>query len=146
MNGSLDMALKMHRQLSKPGANVFFSPASVGFAMAMTYMGGRGETASQMKSALGFSGIDDSDIHACFADLHKSLMETGGNYALNLANRLYGHQDYRFLPEFLESTKKHYAADLQNVNFGDDASRLEINQWVEGQTNSKIKNLLADKL
>merc|ERR1712004_86637 len=146
MNGSLDMAIKMHKQMSKPGKNVFFSPASVGFAMAMTYAGGRSETATQMKAALGFSDIDDADIHASFADLHKSLMETGGNYSLSLANRLYGHQDYHFLPAFLEGSKKHYAADLQNVNFADDASRLAINKWVEDQTNDKITNLLADKL
>lgn len=38
--------------------------------------------------------------------------------------------------DFLHSTRKHYKAELEQVNFVSefDAARLNINKWVEAQT------------
>ncbi|MGO8752506.1 MAG: serpin family protein [Thermoguttaceae bacterium] len=56
-----------------------------------------------------------------------------------------GQQGYEFLPEFLQTTHNYYGAELGIVDFvrNTEAARQEINQWVEKQTEDKIKDLLA---
>ena len=103
--GSTEFALNLFKELSKPGQNVIFSPMSISFAMAMTYLGSASTTAEEMKRVLGFTNVHEDHVHSSFADLHSSLMSTEGNYTLNLANRLYGQQSYPFLQEFLDNAK-----------------------------------------
>ncbi|KAM6953367.1 leukocyte elastase inhibitor-like [Aplochiton taeniatus] len=73
------------------------------------------------------------------------LNKAGAPYALSLANRLYGEQSYQFVQDFLGDTKKHYNAELESVDFvnNSETARVNINSWVEKQTQDKIKNLLA---
>ncbi|XP_059182632.1 leukocyte elastase inhibitor-like [Centropristis striata] len=88
---------------------------------------------------------DPDDIHANFGQLLSLLIKEDAPYALSLANRLYGEQSYTFVEHFLAETKKHYNAALEPVDFlaNLEAARLNINGWVEQQTQDKIKNLLG---
>ncbi|XP_033964198.1 leukocyte elastase inhibitor-like [Pseudochaenichthys georgianus] len=88
---------------------------------------------------------DEEDVHASFSELMSELIKDNAPYALSLANRLYGEQSYQFVEHFLAETKKHYGADLESVDFkvSAEAARVNINKWVEDQTQGKIKNLLA---
>ena len=97
--------MDLFKQLSNPEENVFFSPLSVSIAMAMTYMGSRGDTKTQMKEVLGFSEVDEDRLHSLFHDLHTELIQTGGNYTLRIANRLYGDQSRTFLQDFTDGTR-----------------------------------------
>ena len=92
-------ALDLYQQLGQEnvGQNVLFSPASVSLAIAMTYLGARGQTAQQIAQVLKFTDVDSSHLHTSFADLQKILHETGGNYTLHVANRLFGHNKFTFL-------------------------------------------------
>uniref|UniRef100_A0A8C4HKL4 Serpin B6 n=1 Tax=Dicentrarchus labrax TaxID=13489 RepID=A0A8C4HKL4_DICLA len=85
------------------------------------------------------------DVHVSFAQLLSELNKPDAPYALSVANRLYGEQSYQFVEDFLGDTKKHYRAELESVDFksNSDAARLNINNWVENQTQGKIKDLLA---
>ncbi|KAL3040858.1 hypothetical protein OYC64_011773 [Pagothenia borchgrevinki] len=89
---------------------------------------------------------DEEDVHASFSKLMSKLIKDDAPYALSLANRLYGEQSYQFVEHFLAETKKHYGADLESVDFkaSAEAARVNINKWVEDQTQDKIKNLLAE--
>ncbi|KAF3836549.1 hypothetical protein F7725_029107 [Dissostichus mawsoni] len=91
---------------------------------------------------------DEEDVHASFSELMSKLIKDDAPYALSLANRLYGEQSYQFLEHFLAETKKYYGADLESVDFraGAEAARVNINKWVEGQTQGKIKDVLAKGL
>uniref|UniRef100_A0A668ALY7 Serpin B6 n=1 Tax=Myripristis murdjan TaxID=586833 RepID=A0A668ALY7_9TELE len=85
------------------------------------------------------------DVHVKFSKLIKELNKAGAPYSLSLANRLYGDKSYRFVKGFLADTKKHYDAKLKSVDFKTSAetARININNWVEKQTQDKIKDLLA---
>ncbi|XP_069554094.1 leukocyte elastase inhibitor-like [Brachyistius frenatus] len=89
---------------------------------------------------------DDDDVHASFAKLLTELHQADAPYALSLANRLYGEQSYQFVEDYLAETKKHYDAELESVDFSNSAeeARVNINSWVEKQTQSKIKDLLGE--
>uniref|UniRef100_A0A669BAM7 Serpin B6 n=1 Tax=Oreochromis niloticus TaxID=8128 RepID=A0A669BAM7_ORENI len=87
----------------------------------------------------------EDDVHAKFAKLLTDLNKDDAPYSLSLANRLYGDRSYTFLEEFLKGTKKHYKAELESVDFKENAeeARVHINSWVEKQTRDKIKDLLS---
>ncbi|XP_026109883.1 leukocyte elastase inhibitor isoform X3 [Carassius auratus] len=72
------------------------------------------------------------------------LKKPGAPYVLSLANRLYGEQSYQFVEKFLNDAKRYYEAGLEKVDFKkkSEAVRVDINKWVEKNTQEKIKNLL----
>ncbi|XP_036971278.1 leukocyte elastase inhibitor isoform X1 [Acanthopagrus latus] len=137
-------ALELFRTLSKekPDGNIFVSPLSISSALAMVYLGAKGDTAAQMGQTLSFSCGEG--VHADFASLNADINSPSASYILKLANRLYGENTANFLPEFLSATQKYYQADLKAVDFigAAEACRGEINSWVEQQTENKIKDLL----
>ena len=60
-----DFSFDLYGELAsrEPTGNLFFSPASISTALAMTYAGARGETAEEMKTALRF-GLDEDPAGA----------------------------------------------------------------------------------
>ncbi|XP_062039874.1 leukocyte elastase inhibitor isoform X1 [Lepus europaeus] len=138
-------ALDLFRALNEnnPTGNIFVSPYSISSAMAMIFLGTGGDTAAQLSKAFHFDAVED--VHSSFQGLNADVSKHGAAYVLKLANRLYGEKTYDFLPEFLASTQKMYGADLARVDFqqASEDARKEINQWVKGQTEGKIPELLA---
>ncbi|TKS74948.1 Leukocyte elastase inhibitor [Collichthys lucidus] len=117
-NSNTDFACKLFHTLSHadPSGNIFVSPLSISSALAMVYLGAKGDTATQMAKALSFSSR--SGVHADFETLNADINSPSASYILKLANRLYGENTANFLP------------------------KKEINTWVEQQTENKIKDLL----
>jgi serpin B len=133
-----------HRE--SEGANLFFSPASIEWALAMTYTGARGETAAEMARVLHLEnpvGGPISSIGPAFGALQANLLDPDKPYTLDLANSLWGQKDFRFQDDFLSGLKTDFRSPLNQVDFhsAPEESRLAINEWVEKKTASKIKNL-----
>ncbi|XP_059544418.1 leukocyte elastase inhibitor-like [Myotis daubentonii] len=128
---------------SDPSGNIFISPMSISSALAMVFLGARGTTEAQMSKTLHFDAV--KEIHSSFQSLYADINKRGAPYILKLANRLYGEKTYEFLPEFLSSTQKMYGAELASVDFqrASEDARKVINEWVKGQTEGKIPELLA---
>ncbi|XP_063729882.1 leukocyte elastase inhibitor-like isoform X3 [Eleginops maclovinus] len=87
----------------------------------------------------------EDDVHASLSKLMNKLIKDDTPYALSLANRLYGEQSYQFVKHYLAETQNLYNAELESVDFkaSAEAARVNINGWVEEQTQGKIKDLLA---
>lgn len=137
-------ALELLHTLSQtnPTGNIFVSPLSISSALAMVYLGAKGDTAAQMAQALSFRSGEG--VHADFQTLNGQINAPSASYILKLANRLYGENTCNFLSDFLDHTRKFYQADLKSVDFmgAPEDCRAEINSWVEEQTENKIKELL----
>uniref|UniRef100_A0A8C1C7F1 Serpin B6 n=1 Tax=Cyprinus carpio carpio TaxID=630221 RepID=A0A8C1C7F1_CYPCA len=86
----------------------------------------------------------EDQIHSSFNKLMSELKKPGAPYVLSLANRLYGEQSYQFVEKFLSDAKRYYEAGLEEVDFKkkSEAARVDINKWVEKNTQEKIKDLL----
>ncbi|XP_037375062.1 leukocyte elastase inhibitor isoform X2 [Talpa occidentalis] len=138
-------ALDLFRTLSEdsPSGNLFFSPLSISSALAMIFLGTRGNTATQVSKTLHFDAVEE--VHSRFQSLNADINKRDAAYVLKLANRLYGEKTYNFLPEFLTSTQKMYGAGLDSVDFrgASEDARMVINEWVKGQTEGKIPEVLA---
>jgi serpin B len=144
--GNSQFALDLYSRLraDQPG-NLFFSPGSLSTALAMTYAGARGDTATEMGEVLHFH-LPPTRLNAAFAALNRTLnadVQQRG-YRLNVANRLWGQQGYRFLPAYLAITRDVYGAELAQVDFArqTEATRRQINAWVEQRTENKITELI----
>jgi serpin B len=141
------LALDLYGRIRREKGNLFFSPASISSALAMTYAGAAGGTEKEMGSVLHFSdtGLARKPFHQAFGTLTELLNSSNerGGYVLNTANRLWGQKSYEFRPEFLALTREQYGAELKTVDFAQsEAARREINAWVEEQTRDKIVDLI----
>ncbi len=138
-------AQRLYGKLAATTGKLFFSPASVSTALAMTYAGARGETAAQMAKALEFT-LPPEALHPAFGGLVKELTQAAGPKApeLRIANRLWGQAGLPLDPAFQSTTQQHYGAGIELVDFkgGSEPARGRINRWVEQQTNAKIKDLM----
>ncbi|KAM9332598.1 uncharacterized protein KZ484_017677 [Pholidichthys leucotaenia] len=97
-----------------------------------------------LKMSLKMQDCPDVDIHPCFAQQLSELNKPNASYALSVASRLYGEQSYQFVENFKEQTRKHYNAELETVDFvgKPEEARVNINSWVEKQTQGKIKDVV----
>ena len=111
-------ALDLYKRHTSPAdQNIFMSPLSISVALAMTYLGARGETKSQMRSVLHFTDVEESHLHQTFADIMSALNKTDQAYKLYMANRLFAEKSFTFLDKFLAAGLKHYGAELVPVDF-----------------------------
>jgi serpin B len=158
VEGNNSFALELYAKLRAEQGNLFFSPYSISTALAMTYAGARGSTASQMAQVLHFptpvdekagpspAAMNRGQFDSAFGQIIKDLNEKGrkGGYTLTVANALWGQQGYGFLDEFLKSVEANYDGRLNEVDFvaATEKARKTINTWVEKQTKDKIKDLI----
>ena len=147
VEGNNKFAFDLYSQLKEEDGNLFFSPCSVSTALAMTYAGARGNTATQMADVLHFT-LSQERLHPVFSELTQNLTADPerNSYQLAIANALWGQSGYEFYKEFINITKDYYDAGFKEVDYKDDRererSRQKINLWVEDKTNDKIKELI----
>lgn len=125
--------------------NLFFSPTSISIALAMVYLGSRGNTATQISDALGWNEYNGEEIHTAFKTLHEAIHNSEDEvFELKLANRIWGHDSLKPLYEFSSAMKEFYGSEITLVDFikGSDEVRKDVNQWVHQQTNGKIRDFL----
>lgn len=145
--GSNQFALDLYAQLRGGGGNLFFSPYSISAALAMTYAGARNETAQQMAEVLRFK-LPPAQLHPAFHALNAQIiLENSKGYQLSVANALWGKEGYPFAQEFLATVKQHYGAGLTPLKVDDpEGSARIVNDWVEAQTQKKIKDLVKPNI
>ncbi len=148
ISGNSDFAFDLYRSVADGDSNLFFSPHSISTALAMAYAGARGETERQMSETLRFD-LPQGTLHSAFNALDQSLdsQEPGDDpdaFRLNIANSVWGQQDYGFLPEFLDTLAVNYGDVVRPVDFqgNPDRSRLRINDWVAEATEERITDLI----
>ena len=152
VSGNNNFAFNLYQQLKKNSTgNLFYSPYSISTALAMTYAGAAGDTAKQMSTALQFT-LPQAQLHPAFNQLALDLASRGQNaqgtggksFSLNIANALWGQQDYQIQSAFLNTLAQNYGAGMNLLDFinAPENSRVTINNWVSSQTNNRINDLL----
>ena len=123
--------------------NLFFSPYSISTALALTYEGAEGKTADEIQAVFHFP-VDDTVRQDGYAGLIAGLNRPDAAYTLTTANALWAEETYPFLPEYIETAERSYAAEVMNLDFisAPEESRQTINRWVEEQTNDRIQDLI----
>ncbi|XP_035685278.1 leukocyte elastase inhibitor-like [Branchiostoma floridae] len=144
-------ALGLFRRLcDSTDGNIVFSPLSISAAMAMTYIGARGNTRYQMERILRFHYFqNEDDLHSTFSAIEDVISTSGreADYTFVQANRLFGQAGMSFRHDFLMDSSRHYHSSLATVEFSDEEmARLAINSWVAGRTGGKVKGVIPQGL
>jgi serpin B len=144
VNNNNQFALELYSELNRGNQNIFFSPYSIATALAMTYEGARGQTATEMQNVLH---LPENDIvrRSSYARIHNLMNKKDKDYQLNTANAFWANNGYPFLQDYTDVLEKYYASEANNLDFVKETekSRQTINNWVEDKTNNKIKDLLS---
>ena len=140
-DGSNEFGLKLYAELANKPGNVVVSPWSISTALAMAHAGARGETATEMRAAMSFP-FDGARLHRAYQATIAGLNAEADN-ELNVANAMFVQDGYALLDDFVSVTRDHYAAESRALDFenASEASRLEMNEWVEDRTKDRIKDL-----
>ncbi|XP_067134288.1 leukocyte elastase inhibitor-like [Centruroides vittatus] len=122
--------------------NVLISPLSVTVALSMTLMGGKSNTAEQMKKVLIMEDSEET-----FSKYSEIILHFNKNSdTVKIANRMYLQKDYSIESDFTSSLKKIFQSDCGIVDFINDSinAKNSINSWVSSVTENKINDLLGD--
>ncbi len=124
-----DFAFKLYDQLSETEGNLFFSPASIEAALAMTREGAARQTLKQFDDVLPQCSY--------FPDIGKGV-------TLESANALWIEKLFPILGTFKTAVTEKHHAEVRSADFASqpEMERININEWVEEQTRDKIQNLM----
>jgi len=139
-----DFGFKLFRELAQedPGQNIFVSTASVSMALAMTYNGADGATKEAMAKVLGLQGMSLEEVNRANADLKTILENPDPGVQLTVANSLWARDDIDFKPEFIQSNRDYYAAEVNTLDFSHPGAEQAINNWVKKNTGGRIDNIV----
>lgn len=156
VTGNTAFALKLYAALRQDAdGNMLVSPYSISQALAMTYAGAKGETATQMAEVLSFT-VPQPALHEEFSALNADMITRGNAEAnedntetaraLRIANALWGEQTFPFNPDYDAQIEQYYGAGLQPTDFANapEEARGEINDWVADQTEDRIENIVPE--
>ena len=149
--GNTAFAFDLYRSVTGQDAttNFFYSPYSVSIALAMTYAGAGGATATQLASALHFT-LPPERLHPAFNALDLALASraagAGKGFHLDVADSLWAERTLSFGKPFLDTLGVNYGAGVFLTDFlgAPEGARADINGWVSDHTSAKIPELLPE--
>jgi len=122
--------------------NLFFSPFSIMTAIAMTHTGAKANTMEEIRKVLHLPE-NKEDVFNGFHDVVKDIKTPVNEYELRTSNMAYVSDKLALLEEFASVLTNKFHSISKTVNFGaSEEVRNEINQAVEKETNSRIKDLI----
>ena len=128
---------------TEQAGNLFFSPSNISTVFAMTYAGAQGQTAKEIARVLHFD-LPHSRLSPAFGEFLASIRINQPGCEAFGANQLWSQKGNSVLPEYRETTRMHYGAELAELDFGEpEAARQTINHWVGQQTKGKIGELIG---
>ena len=157
ISATSEFAFDFYKQLVRStddSKNIIFSPLSIFVAFAMLKAGAKGNTGHEMEKVMKWqqliekSGSSDghSAVKTLLAEVFAPLEKNG---TISIANKLWMQKYFcaSSCDDFISKLQKTYGTTLAELNFVTAAEkcREEINKWVEGKTNNKIKELFPPR-
>lgn len=136
VRGNTQFALDLYQKLKTGDGNILFSPFSISTVGVLAYRGAREATARQLAATLHLS-LSDEELFPALARLQAALdaIQKKESVELSIANSLWPQERYPFLQTQI------IPVDLEKEPR---TVHQKVNQWVEQNTQSRIKGLLPD--
>lgn len=128
------------------GDNPFISPVSLYMALSMLYNGAEGDTKDEIAEVLGLKGIEAGDLNQANASLMSILASDTEEIELRIGNSIWLNDSYQFQEQFTASNRDYFNAEIEEIDISDNASAVQINEWVQDATNNKIKKMAEEPL
>jgi serpin B len=145
-----NFAFNLYSLISKEENNAVFSPYSISAAMAMTGSGAAGQTYDEIRKVFFFG--NKQTLPQRFKNFTDTLFSgsTKEGLILKTANSLWIQENFPLLPQYRKTLDSFFYAPINRVNYLNadtrEKARLDINQWVEANTNQKIKELIKPNI
>lgn len=123
-------------------SNVFISPLSVSIALGMAWNGANGATKTEMETALKMSGLTAAEINEYYRIMQTALPGVDPLTKLSLANSIWYKTGFLVKPDFLQTNRDYFNAEVRELDFGEVWAVDTINNWCARKTNDLIKEPL----
>lgn len=139
-SGNTVFSGRLYNLLRKEEGNIIMSPFSISGVMAMVTAGAGGETLAQLTQGMSFPAVEKLGLG--YKDAIPAL-RTNENFTLDVANTVFTQEGFSILSGFRETLHQHFHATIQTTDFSESAKAARlINDWVEANTQKKIKDLI----
>ncbi len=137
-------AFNLFKKLNSEDANknIFISPLSISTALTMTYNGAGSTTAEAMAKALGYTGMELSDINSNYKNLLVYLNNVDPKVTLNISNSIWFRKGEIIKEEFLQRNKEIFKAYIEQLDFSEPGAADVINNWIKESTQGKIDKMV----
>ncbi len=122
--------------------NLMISPLSVSYALGMTYNGAAGTTLEAFNEVLHFGDLTTEEVNESYKDLMDQLLNLDEKVEFSIANSIWYRLGFQVLPEFIQTNKDYFDAEVKEIDFNNPQTVEIINQWIEDKTNDKIQDML----
>ena len=138
-------AFKLFNEVSKSSEdNIFISPISVSTALGMTLNGAAGDTKDGILQTIDYGGLQPADVNEGYKDLSSLLTSMDKKVEFALTNSIWYTNEFTINADFANTVQTYYHGKAQALDFTSPDSKNTINNWVENNTNHKIKNLIDE--
>lgn len=146
VGSSNTFGFKLFKEIVRQEAdsNIFISPLSVTMALGMTLNGANGETRDSMAETLELSGMSMEEINDSYRSLIDFLSSLDEKVKFQIANSIWPRLGFPVEEEFIDVNETHFDAEVRELDFGDPQSVDIINDWVNNNTEGKIKEILEE--
>lgn len=136
--------IKIFKQIaaSQPDSNIFISPLSISLALGMTLNGALDETRQAMEQTLELQGLSQQEINEAYLTLIELLMQLDPAVIFQIANSIWYRLGIDVKQSFLDVNRHYFKARIEGLDFDNPSSVDVINQWVNDQTNGRIKKII----
>lgn len=124
--------------------NVFISPLSISLALGMTYNGASADTEKAMRETLELGNLTNQEINESYQSLIELLIGLDPKVRFQIANSIWYREGFPFEDDFINLNKMYFNAKVRGLNFDDPNAPSIINQWVNENTNGKIKEIVGE--
>jgi serpin B len=126
--------------------NLFVSPLSVSYALAMTYNGAAGDTRDSMAKTLELSGMSIQEVNEAYSNLTDILTSADESVTMQIANSIWSREGKAVKQPFVDLNRTYFDALVRSIDFGAAGSADTINQWVRDNTNGKIEEIIGPSI
>ncbi|MCH9032185.1 MAG: serpin family protein [candidate division Zixibacteria bacterium] len=140
-----EFGFKLFREIvenTHPDSNIFISPLSVSYALAMLYNGADGETRQEIASVLELSGFTIDEVNLAYRNLAQILINADPDVDFTIANSLWYRTGVPVLASYKDIMREFFSSRVEELDFSASWAADTINSWVDENTNGKIDKIL----
>lgn len=123
--------------LYNPNENMNLSPLSAHMILALVSHGGANQTKDEIQNVLHINNYTDDEIAENNKILYENLYKDGDVGKLLIANSIWKRQGLEFKDSFINRGKTYYS-ELYDVDFSNDQTAENMNEWAMFHTNDLI--------
>ncbi|XP_066209285.1 serpin B5 [Saccopteryx leptura] len=129
---------------NEPTGNVLFSPVCLSTSLSLAQVGAKGDTANEIGQVFHFENV--KDVPFGFQTVTSDVNKLSSFYSLKLIKRLYVDKSLNPSTEFVSSTKRPYAKEMETVDFKDklEETKSQINNSIKDLTDGHFENILSN--